>query len=101
MKLTISTKPCALTDFYDAVAREMGYTNTNAIRYDCTKIEIASNIQDDFYEYYTTTARETDPTLSDSDITTGITMLLVMSGPKVSHDLKANEVEIYDGFIIC
>lgn len=99
MKLTVNSTPCALTEFYDSVAREMGYTDLSEIRYDCTKIDIAENIQDGFYEYYAAIARETTQALSDSDITTGITMLLVMSGPKVNKDLKANEVEVFDGFI--
>ena len=85
--------------FYDAVATEMGYTNTSELRYDCTKINIAANIQDGFYTYYAEKARETTPDISDNDIQIGITMLLVMSGPNVDKSLKANEVEIFDGFI--
>ena len=44
-------------------------------------------------------ARETKPEPSENDIRVGITMLLAMSGPKVDKSLKANEVEIFDGFI--
>lgn len=69
------------------------------LKYDCRKINIAENIQDNFYVYYDNLARETDPTLSENDIKTGITMLLIMSGPKVDNTLKANEVEVFDGFI--
>lgn len=100
MKMLISSTPCHLADFYDAVAREMGVVITKEIQYDCRQINIAPNIQDDFYEYYTTVARETNPELHENDITTGITILLAMSGPKVDKTLKANEVEIFDGFII-
>ena len=98
--ITINIEPCGLTEFYDTVAREMGYANTNELYYDCRKINIAENIQDGFYEYYTKHARETDPYLSDNDIKVGTTMLLVMSGPKVDDSLKANEVEIFKGFIV-
>ena len=69
------------------------------IKYNCTKINVAENIQDDFYEYYAEKIKEEQPTLSENDIKTGITMLLVMSGPKVDNALKANEVEVFDGFI--
>lgn len=77
-----------------------GIPNTSELKYDCRKINIAENIQDNFYEYYTKYAKETQPELTDNDIKTGITMLLLMSGPKVDNALKANEVEIFDDFII-
>ena len=96
MKLTIKHKPCGLVDFYDAVAREMGCAD-KATNYDCTKIDIAPNIQDGFYEFYSNSAKANG--VPESEITVGITMLLAMSGPKVNRDLKANEVEVYDGFI--
>ena len=99
-KILISIPPCSLVEFYNAVATEMGCTDTRELHYDCTKINIAANIQEDFYEYYAKVARETDPTLSESDIRVGTTMLLAMSGPKVDKSLKANEVEIFDGFTI-
>jgi hypothetical protein len=98
IKLSVQ-KPMSLMEFYEAVATEMGYTDTSEIKYDCTKINIAENIQDGFYDHYAQTAKETDPTLSVNDIKTGITMLLAMSGPKADTALKANEVEIFDGFI--
>ena len=101
MKMLISIEPaCSLLDFYDAVAKGTGRFNTSKLQYDCTKINIANNIQDDFYKYYTTLARETNPELSENDIRASITILLAISGPKVDKTLKANEVEIFDGFII-
>lgn len=100
MKMLISVQPpCGIVDFYDVVAKGLGKFGTREFKYDCTKINVAENIQDGFYEYYTQVARETDPTLSESDIRTSITMLLAMSGPKVDSTLKANEVEVFDGFI--
>lgn len=93
-------KPLSLTEFYDFVALELCYNNQEDLKYDCTKVNIAENIQDEFYDYYTKLARETDPVLSENDIKTGITILLAMLGPKVDSDLKANEVEIFEGFIV-
>lgn len=100
MKITIPNhKPMSIIELYEAAATEMGCIATSETKYDCTKINVAENIQDNFYEYYAQQARETDPTLNESDIRVGTTMLLVMSGPKVDSTLKANEVEIFDGFI--
>lgn len=99
MKIKIPYEPCGLTEFYDRVATEMGHGDPSEFKYDVRKINIAENIQDGFYEFYDKLARETDPTLSDNDIKVGTTMLLLNSGPKVDKTLKANEVEIFEGFI--
>lgn len=99
MKLTIKSMPCSLTEFYDTVATEMGYTDTSNLNYDCREVNIASNIQDDFYNYYIGITRETDSTVSEHDARVGTTMLLAMCGPKVDENLKANEVEVFEGFI--
>lgn len=99
MKILISAEPCSLLEFYEAVATEMGYSNINNLEYDCRKINIAANIQDKFYAFYTDVAKRNDKTLSDNDIKVGTTILLAMSGPKVDETLKANEVEIFEGFI--
>lgn len=99
MKITINSKPCSLIEFYEAVATEMGYTNTHALNYDCREVNIAPNIQDDFYAYYIGITRETDASVSEHDARIGTTMLLAMCGPKVDEALKANEVEVFDNFI--
>ena len=99
MKIKIPYTPCGLAEFYDKVATEMGHGDPSEFKYDVSKINIAENIQDGFYEFYDKVAREKDPTLSKNDIRVGITMLLVNSGPKVDKTLKANEVEIFEGFI--
>lgn len=100
MKLLIQREtPYSLVGFYETVAREMGYADTSEIKYDCTKIDIAENIQDEFYNYYYAIARETYPKESENEINAGITIMLAISGPKVNKELKANEVEVFDGFI--
>lgn len=96
MKITIPNEPYNLIEFYNAVATEMGYTDTSELHYDCAKINIAENIQNGFYEYYKAHA---NPYVSENDILMGITMLLACSGPKVDVNLKENEVEVFDGFI--
>ena len=99
MKIKIPYEPCSLIELYDRVATEMGHGDPSVFTYDCRKINVAENIQDGFYEFYDKVAREKDSTLSTSDIKAGITILLAMSGPKVDKTLKANEVEIFEGFI--
>ena len=100
MTITISNRPCGLDMFYDNVAKEMGIEPTIKTQYDCTKINVADNIQDGFYEYYLALIKANDIYANENDARVGITLLLAMSGPKVNVDLKANEVEIFDGFIV-
>lgn len=108
MKIKIKARPCGLMELYETAAKE--YINQlynsrveavdfSEYKFDCRNINISNNIQDMLYEYYTEFAKEQDNTLSNSDINIGITMLLVMSGPKVDKNLADNEVEIFEGFI--
>lgn len=99
MKITVKEKNYGLIEFYDTVATEMGYTNVSDLEYDCRKINVAANIQDGFYNYYTENAKETNPNVNMTDVRTSVTMILAINGPKVDENLKANEVEIFDGFI--
>jgi hypothetical protein len=101
MKITLPNyKPMSIIELYEAAATEMGYANTSEIKYDCTKINVAENIQDGFYEYYLALIRENDIYSHENEARADITMLLAMSGPKVDQTLKANEVEVFDGFTI-
>ena len=95
MKITVANKNYGLVEFYDEVATQLGY-NKNKVEYDCTKICVAANIQDNFFAHY----KEENPELSESDLNAGVGMMLVCSGPKVDKSLQDNEVEVFDGFII-
>lgn len=97
--ITVPDRDYGLTELYDVVAFNMGYEPLDC-RYDCRKINVAKNIQDGFYEYYRTIAKGEDPTITDNDIKVATTMLLAMSGPKVDSFLNANEVEVFNGFIV-
>lgn len=99
MIITIPGAPCGLTELYDAVATKIGFVDTSEINYDCTKINIAQNIQDGFYEYYAEVAREANSDVTAQEISIATTMLLAMKGPKVNESLNANEVEVFDGFV--
>ena len=99
MKFKIENQPYGIIELYDAVAREMGYADTSKINYDCRRINVAANIQDNLYEYYIQNARETDPNANMKDVRTSITMILAINGPKVDINLADDEVEIFKGFI--
>ena len=99
MKFKLENKPYGLIELYDAVAREMGYTDTSEIIYDCRRINVAANVQDGIYEFYTELARETNPDANMNDVRTATTMVLAVNGPKVDINLADDEVEIYKGFI--
>ena len=96
MKFTTETKKRTVADFYDYIANLMGHENTREFKYDCTKINIASNIQNNFFEFY----REMNPELPANEANVGTAMLLACCGPKVDSELQENEVEVFDGFII-
>ena len=81
----------SLPRFYRAVAEAAGYTETEDTMYDCTRILVASNVQDAIIRYYETTS----PELSREQVIT----LLLLSGPKVGAELKENEVVIQERFI--
>ena len=100
MKFELKMPPCTITEFFNAVAREMGYEDTSELKYDCTKIEISRNIQDKFFECYATMSRETNSKLLKHEITADINLLLSQFGPKVNPNFKRNEIKVFDGFII-
>lgn len=99
MIININTAPCSITDLYQSAARELGYTEVDELYFDCRKINITKEMQDCLYDFYTQKANEQDVIPSENDIKMNITMMLAISGPKVNAALKANEVEVLDGFI--
>lgn len=75
--------------FYRLVCEKIGLDYDDIKCLDCTKINIARNIQDAWYDY----ANESD--INNRDLT----MCLLMSGPKTSAELKDNCVELEEGVI--
>ena len=99
MKLIVPQKNYSVIELYESAAKEMGYTNTKELQFDCRKINVAKNIQDGFYAYYTELDKGIDPNASETDMRASVTMLLAIAGPKVDESLTDNEVEVFDGFI--
>lgn len=99
MKLKVFHKDYSIVELYETVAMEMGYANTKELQFDCRKINVAKNIQDGFYAYYTELDKLIDPSANETDMRANITMMLAIAGPKVDEDLADDEVEVFDGFI--
>ena len=99
IKLTIPEKNYGLVELYEAVAKEMGYLIPDKLHYNCCKVNVAPNIQDGFYAHYLELIKAEDPYMPEHEARCQITMLLAISGPKADKDLKANEVEVFEGFI--
>ena len=88
-----------LVPTYENIARKTGYTVTENTQYDCCKLDIADNIQDEWIRYYHDRTKAEHPDLSENDINQNIMALLLNCGAKVSPMLSDNEVLIYPGFL--
>ena len=97
MKVKIPQQKYGITELYDTIATTMGFRNVSDLEYDCCKVNIAKNIQDGIYDKYLELGKENG--ISEHEVRLGVTMLLVVSGPKVDESLADNEVEVFDGFI--
>ena len=80
-----------LTPFYETVASVAGYEVKQEDIFDCTKVNVAVNVQENIIAAY----QVKDASLERSSV---ISVLLV-AGPKVNAGLPDNTVEIFDGYI--
>jgi len=90
----IKAKPYSLMGLYDAIAEAIG-KDPETCRYDCRKVNIASNLQQCIYDYYIAQ----NPEYPQSQVECEVSMLLVTAGPKADKTLQNDAVEIFDGFI--
>ena len=100
-KLTLSATDFqdGLVPTYENIARKTGYTVTDKTQFDCRKLDVAGNIQDEWIRYYHDRTQAEHPNLSEYDINQNIMSLLLNCGAKVSPMLSDNEVLIYPGFL--
>lgn len=100
-KLTLSTTDFqnGLVPTYENIARKSGYAVTENTQYDCRKLDIAGNIQDEWMRFYHDRTKAAHPDLSEHDINANIMSLLLNCGAKVSPMLSDNEVLLYPGFL--
>lgn len=95
MKITVSEKDYGVVEFYDAIARQLD-KDPEKCSYDCRKINVARNIQDEFFEHY---KKQDAGRTKESALMNQIALLLLNYGPKVDEALNDNEIELFDGFI--
>lgn len=86
-----------LSDLYRTIALACGFPfDDENFRVDCTKVNIANNIQDNIYEAYRRKFPE-EYAFNPAEFDTQITMQLCLGGPKVDKDLPENTVEVFYG----
>lgn len=89
-RLEVKIEPMDLADFYDEVARKLGYTNTDNLKFDCSKIDVSEKIQDAIMSYY----RD----IKHAGIEE-IAMIWLNWGPKAHEDWYDWKVQVEDGFV--
>ena len=95
MRIIVPKRNYSVVELYDTVAKTMGYKYVDRLTYNCTKINVAPNIQEGFFEHY----KKTSPQASETELKMGVSMILLNYGPKTNEALKDYEVEVLDGFI--
>ena len=95
MKLKVPKQNYHLVELYEEVAKQMGHKDASNLEFDCRHINVASNIQDGFFQFY----REQNPDMFETDFKTAMNVMLLLSGPKVDENLADDEVEVFSGFI--
>ena len=79
---------CGIQDFYDMVAKHLGYDPEN-ITYDCTKIDVSKPVRDQIFAYYKTHGQSQE----------AISQAWLCYGPKASIDYHECIAEVKSGFI--
>ena len=88
--------PLSITELYDYIATKLGY-DKDKVHYDCTKINVSTDIADLVEEKYKQIAREKG--LPDDTWKMSFGMDWCCSGPKVDEKLDNGTIVVYDGFI--
>ena len=86
--------PLSIIELYDFIATALGY-DTDAVRYDCTKVSVSEDIADLVEEKYKQVAEQKG--ISDYRLSFGVDWCC--SGPKVDSELDEKTIVVYDGFI--
>ena len=95
MKIRVPSKIYGITELYDTVALAMGYNDVSELNYDCRNINVALNIQENFFKHY----KEDNVEMSEGDFKAAMIALLLNYGPKTDELLSDYEVEVFKGFI--
>lgn len=79
----------SITDMYKKVAELAGYNVTDNTRYNCTKINVARNIQEKLFKYYEEVEHMPKANIG---------MIWCIYGPKADDSLADDSVMIEEGF---
>lgn len=91
-KLTKEECDCDVVDFYDNVARHIGYSEVENLKYDCRYICVSTKIMESVVNHY----------VNKMNITRGQAELIWLHyGPKANIDSDDYCVRIDDKFIEC
>lgn len=88
MIIKVTGSNTTIGNFYDQIAIAQKLPITYDVRYDCRKVNVAKNIQENIFDYY----KKLGTSASDMG------MLWICYGPKVNEDLKQDEVELEEGW---
>ena len=90
VKMGMEQTYCGIGELYDRIAMVLGYEDVSNLRYDCTKIDVATNIYDNIMAYY-----DYEKDVPDYERA----MIWCCYGPKAIKELSDDTVRIEDGFI--
>lgn len=88
MKTKVVQKHTTIPNLYDCIAIKMDLPIADDVRYDCTKICVANNIQEEIFDYYRRMGKDE----------MSIGMMWVCYGPKAIDSLEDDEVEVEEGW---
>lgn len=91
--------PKLLLALYEAIAHALGADGgDDDLCYDCTKVNISADLQDEIYEAYRAEYID-EYRRTPGSFDAEVAMLLARSGPKVDRALPMRHAEVFDGFL--
>lgn len=79
---------CSIQGFYDVIAKHLHY-DPQAVKYDCTKIDVSEPVQDQIFAFYKDSGQSQET----------ISQAWVCYGPKTSIEHHECIAEVKPGFI--
>ena len=84
IQMKLKSKATGIVDLYNMIAEQLGFDHRKC-NYDCTKIEVSADIEENIRRCY-----------EDQE---EFAMSWLVFGPKMNRDLPTNTVAIREGFI--
>ena len=87
-RIKVSGTKTSIGTLYDVIAVAMNLPVNDDARYDCSKVNVAKNIQENVFEYYKDSGMNEE----------SVCMLWLCYGPKAVDYLADDEVELKEGW---